>query len=136
MLPCYSCRLIVFLLLITSLAYAQVDRGTIAGTVTDPHEALIGGATVVITNIATGQAERLTTNDAGAYVANTLLIGRYSVSAEKPGFQKVLQSNVAVDVNKVVRVDLSLPVGTVNQQVEVTAAPPLVESETSSLGTV
>jgi hypothetical protein len=69
-----------------------VDRGTIAGTVTDQHHAVIGGATVVITNIATGQTERLTTNDTGAYMANTLLIGTYSVSAEKAGFQKVLQS--------------------------------------------
>src|ERR1700729_666321 len=136
MLSCYSCRLVVPLLLAASLCYAQVDRGTIAGTVTDPHDALIGGATVVITNTATGQSERLTTNDTGAYVANRLLIGNYSVSAERAGFQKVLQSNVAVDVNKVVRVDLSLPVGTVSQVVEVTAAPPLVESETSSLGTI
>jgi hypothetical protein len=136
MLPRYSCRLACSLFLAASFCYAQVDRGTIAGTVTDPHEAVIGGATVAITNTATGQTERLTTNDAGAYVANTLLIGNYSVSAEKAGFQKVLQSKVAVDVNKVVRVDLSLPVGTVNQEVVVTAAPPLVESETSSLGTV
>ena len=119
-----------------SICYSQVDRGTIAGTVTDQHNAVIGGAAVVITNTATGQTERLTTNDVGAYMANTLLIGNYSVSAEKAGFEKVLQSNVSVDVNKVVRVDLRLPLGTVTEQVEVTAAPPLVESETSSLGTV
>ena len=134
--PRYSSRFIVPLLFAASLSYAQVDRGTIAGTVTDPNDAVIGGATVVITNTATGQAERLTTNETGAYTANTLLIGSYSVSAEKAGFQKVLQSNVNVDINKVVRVDLNLPVGTVSEQVEVTAAPPLVESETSSLGTV
>jgi len=136
MLPHRSCRLAVPLLFAASLCYSQVDRGTISGTVTDPNDAVIGGATVVITNTATGQTDRLTTNDAGAYVANTLLIGSYSVSAEKAGFQKVIQSKVNVDVNKVVRVDLLLPVGTVTEQVEVTAAPPLVESETSSLGTV
>lgn len=136
MMQRYSCRLIVPLLLAAPFVYAQMDRGTIAGTVTDQHEAVIAGATVVISNTATGQTQRLTTNETGAYTTNTLLIGTYSVSAEKPGFQKVVQSNVTVDVNKVVRVDLSLPVGTVTEQVEVTAAPPLVESETSSLGTV
>ena len=136
MLPRHSCRFIVPLLFAGVLSYAQVDRGTISGTVTDPNDAVIGGATVVITNTATGQAERLTTNETGAYTANTLLIGSYSVSAEKAGFQKVIQSRVNVDVNKVVRVDLNLPVGTVSEQVEVTGAPPLVESETSSLGTV
>src|SRR5580692_961917 len=127
---------LVTIFFFTVRAYSQVDRGTIAGTVTDQHNAVIGGAAVVITNTATGQTERLTTNDVGAYMANTLLIGTYSVSAEKVGFEKVLQSNVSVDVNNVVRVDLTLPVGAVTEQVEVTAAPPLVESETSSLGTV
>jgi len=136
MLPRHSCRFLAPLLFAGALSYAQVDRGTIAGTVTDPNNAVIGGATVVITNTATGQSDRLTTNDTGAYTANTLLIGNYSVSAEKQGFQKVIQSNVNVDVNEVVRVDLNLPVGTVSEQVEVTGAPPLVESETSSLGTV
>jgi hypothetical protein len=131
-----SCRFLLPLLLAASGCYAQVDRGSIAGTVTDQHDAVIGGATVVITNTATGQAERVTTNDAGAYLANTLLIGAYTVSVEKSGFQKVVQSNVSVDVNKVVRVDLRLPIGTVSEQVEVTAAPPMVESETSSLGTI
>jgi len=131
-----SCRCAAILIFSAALGHAQVDRGTIAGSVSDPNNGLIGGATIVITNTATGQSERLTTNDAGAYAANTLLIGSYSVTAEKPGFQKVLQPNVNVDVNKVVRVDLTLPVGTVAEQVEVNAAPPLVESETSSLGTV
>lgn len=136
MLSRHLCSLAVSLLFPASLCYAQVDRGTIAGTITDQHEAVIGSATVVITNTATGQSERLTTNDAGAYAANTLLIGNYSVSAEKAGFQKVLQSNVTVDVNQVVRVDLTLPVGEITEQVEVTASPSLLESVTSSLGTV
>jgi hypothetical protein len=136
MLPRHLGRLAIPVLFAASICYSQVDRGTIAGTVSDQHNAVIAGAAVIITNTATGQAERLTTNDVGAYMANTLLIGDYSVSAEKEGFEKVLQSNVSVDVNKVVRVDLTLPLGTVSEQVEVTAAPPLVESETSSLGTV
>ncbi len=136
MLPRHLGRLAIPVLFAASICYSQVDRGTIAGTVSDQHNAVIGGAAVVITNTATGQSERLTTNDSGAFMANTLLIGNYSVSAEKAGFQKVLQSNVSVDVNKVVRVDLTLPLGTVTEQVEVTSAPPLVESETSSLGTV
>ncbi len=136
MRPRRLARLAIPVLFAASICYSQVDRGTIAGTITDQHSAVIAGAAVVITNTATGQSEKLTTNDVGAYIANTLIIGNYSVSAEKQGFEKVLQSNVSVDVNNVVRVDLTLPIGTVTEQVEVTAAPPLVESETSSLGTV
>src|SRR5262245_34709153 len=115
---------------------AQVDRGAIVGTITDQNGAVIPAASVTITNKDTGQSIRLSTDGSGNYVANSLLIGKYSVSSEKTGFQKVLHTSVTVDVNKVVRVDLTLPVGTVNEQVEVNAAPPLVESETSSLGTV
>jgi hypothetical protein len=128
-------RLAVFPLL-AAVSFAQVDRGTIVGTVTDQNSALIPGAFVTVTHSETSRAVKIVTNETGGYIAGSLLIGNYSVSAEKAGFQKILQPNVRVDVNKVVRVDLSLPVGTVTEQVEVTAAPPLVESETSSLGTI
>jgi hypothetical protein len=123
-------------LLFAVACFAQVDRGAIVGTVTDQNAAVIPGAAVTVTNSETGQAVRLTTNETGGYMAGALLIGTYSVSAEKSGFQKILQSNVRVDVNKVIRVDLTLSVGTVAEQIEVTAAPPLVDSETSSLGTI
>ena len=123
-------------LLLAAVSFAQVDRGTIVGTVTDQNGAVIAGAIVTVTHSETGQRVKLVTNETGGYIAGSLLVGNYSVSAEKAGFQKILQPNVRADVNKVVRVDLSLPVGTVTEQVEVTAAPPLVESETSSLGTI
>jgi hypothetical protein len=113
-----------------------VDRGTIVGTVTDQNSAMVPSAAVTVVNSDTGQAVKVVTNETGGYLAGSLLIGEYTVSAEKVGFEKVVQSKVSVHVNEVVRVDLTLPVGTVTEQVEVTAAPPLVESETSSLGTV
>ncbi len=91
---------------------------------------------LVITNLETNQSIRLTTDSAGNYVASLLRIGTYTVTAEKQGFQKTVQSNVDVGVNQVVRVDLVLKVGGATQVVEVTAAAPLVQSETSSLGTI
>lgn len=122
--------------LLASACFAQVDRGIIVGTVTDQNASIVQGVAVVVTNLETGQKVQTATNEAGRYIAGTLLIGNYSVSAEKSGFQKVIQSNVRVEVNKVVRVDLTLPVGAVTEYVEVTAEPPLVDSETSSLGTI
>ena len=123
-------------LLLPSLAIAQVDRGAISGTVTDSTGAVVPGAAVMITNLETNQSIKLTTDNSGGYVANLLKIGTYAVAAEKEGFQKTVQPKVDVEVNQVVRVDLVLQVGAVTQTVEVTAAPPLVQSETSSLGTV
>lgn len=123
-------------LFLGGMSLAQVDRGTIVGTVSDSKGAVIQNAAVTVTNAGTGQVLKLVTNELGGYVAGALRIGTYSVSAEKAGFQKVIQSDVTIDVNQVVRVDLSLPVGTISEQVTVTAAPALVESETSSLGTI
>src|SRR6266550_2546562 len=93
------------------LLMAQVDRGAIAGTVTDASGAVIGGVTILITNTETNQANRYSTNDSGGYTANLLRIGNYTVTAEKSGFQKTVQENVEVGVNQVVRVDLHMQVG-------------------------
>ena len=129
-------RLLFGFLLLASISFAQVDRGTIVGTILDSKGAVIPAAAVTVTNTGTGQVLKLVTNDLGGYVAGSLRIGTYSVSAVKAGFEMVIQPGVSIDVNQVVRVDLSLPVGTVSEQLTVTAAPALVESETSSLGTI
>jgi hypothetical protein len=117
-------------------AWAQVDRGAIAGAVTDASGGVVPGATVTITNIGTNLSTKLVSDSSGNYIANLLRIGTYKVAVEKEGFQKTLQENVQVRVNEVVRVDLVLQVGAMTQTVEVTGAPPLVQSETSSLGTI
>jgi Carboxypeptidase regulatory-like domain len=129
-------RFVFGFLFLGGISFAQVDRGTIVGTISDSKGAVIPAAAVTVTNAGTAQILKLITNDSGGYVAGALRIGTYSVSAEKAGFQKVIQSGVTIDVNQVMRVDLSLPLGTLSEQLTVTAAPALVESETSSLGTI
>jgi len=115
---------------------AQIDRGTISGTVTDPSGAAVAGATVTVTNLGTNQAVNLTTDSAGIYTARILQIGNYSVEATAKGFQKTLQTGIQLNVNQVAQVDLQLKVGSESQTTEVTAASPLLATETSSLGTV
>ncbi|MFZ1141207.1 MAG: carboxypeptidase regulatory-like domain-containing protein [Candidatus Sulfotelmatobacter sp.] len=125
------------LLLITSVpATAQVDRGAILGTVTDPSGARISNAQITVTNRETGQPVHLTTDDEGNYNANLLKIGTYSVSATKQGFETTTQPSVDVPVNQSVRVDLVLKLGSATETVEVTGAAPLLQTESSSLGTV
>src|SRR5437773_1975367 len=131
---------LVLLLFLPGLAQsnlrAQVDRGGVVGTVTDSSRAVVPGVTVTITNVRTNQSTKLTTDVNGSYTASLLRIGTYTVTAEKEGFQKTFQSNLEVGVNQVVRVDLVLKIGEIKQVVEVTGAPPLVQTETSSLGTI
>jgi len=120
----------------SSTSIAQVDRGNIVGTVSDPSGADVQGAKVVIRNLATDQSVVVNTDSSGAYAANLLRIGTYSVTVEKQGFKRAVEPNVEVGVNQVVRVNLGLQVGAATELVEVTGAAPLLQTETSSLGTI
>ena len=113
----------------------QVDRGGIVGAITDPAGARVAAAQVTITNLDTNQEVKVVTDNEGNYAAQLLKIGNYSVSAEKPGFQKTLEPSVEVGVNQVARVDLMLKVGSSTETIQVTAAAPLLQTESSSLGT-
>src|SRR6266571_6136106 len=119
-----------------SVLIAQVDRGSIVGVINDPSGANVSGAEVIIRNLATDQSVKFTTDDSGKYAANLLRIGSYSVTVEKQGFKRAVKPNVDVGVNQVVRVDLNLQVGGANEVVEVTGVVPLLQTETSSLGTL
>src|SRR5437773_12146682 len=120
----------------SSTLIAQVDRGNIVGTVSDPSGANVEGAKVVIRNLATDQSVEVTTDSSGAYAANLLRIGTYSVTVERQGFKKAVEPNVEVGVNQVVRVDLNLQVGATTESVEVSGVVPLLQTESSSLGTI
>ncbi len=117
-------------------AAAQVESGQVVGAVRDSTGAALPGTKVVVTNIGTNISRVLVTNKTGEYVATELPPGTYTVSAETQGFKKVMQTPFKLDVNQVVRADFTLSVGSINETVTVTAAEPLVESQTSSIGQV
>ena len=125
-----------FFLINVDTLFAQVDRGSIIGLVTDPAGARVSGARVTVTNLDANQPVSLTTDENGQYAANLLRIGRYSVTVEKPGFQKAVQASVDVGVNQTARVDIALQIGSATESVQVTTAAPLLQTEASSLGTI
>ena len=124
------------ILVLSTNVSAQVDRGAIVGTVSDATAARVAGARVVVTNLETNQATELSTDDEGNFSAQLLKIGRYSIRIEKQGFQSSIESSVDVAINQTVRVDFAMKLGATSQTVEVTGAPPLLQTETSSLGTI
>src|ERR1700694_4559311 len=126
----------VFTLWHAQLSMAQLTTGGIVGTVTDSSGSRIPGVTVTATEIETSTETTVTADAAGDYSITQLKIGNYSVTFQKTGFQRVIQKNVSLDIGQVVKIDSVLKVGAVTQTVEVTGAPPLLEAETSSLGTV
>lgn len=115
---------------------AQVDEGTIIGTVTDQSAAAVPGVTMTLTNVGTGLSVTTTTTATGTYVFSPVKVGTYTVTAERPGFQKVTRERVTVDIQQHVVVDLSLPLGAVTQTVSVTATVPLLQSQDASVGEV
>lgn len=117
-------------------AHAQTAFGTVVGNVTDPSGALVTGATVTLTNDGTGQIRTMKTTSAGTFSFVNLDPGTYSLKVEQIGFKQINRKNVVVLVSSTTREDVSLEVGNANQEVEVTAAPPLIQTDSATLGSV
>ena len=115
---------------------AQVDTGSLAGMVKDASGAVLLGVTVTATNMDTGVATTAKTGQNGDYVITPLKIGRYSVSVERAGFRKEIRKDIALDVQQTIRLDFILQVGSVSETIDVSGAPPLLETESASLGDV
>ncbi len=115
---------------------AQVASAELSGTVLDSSGAAVANVKVTATNTATNLAREGVTDGSGRYVITLLPAGDYTVSAEAPGFRKLVQSGLVLQINQQARLDLSLELGHASETVEVTAQAPLLESESSSLGTV
>jgi hypothetical protein len=134
-------RLIAIALVLSSfmgigVLWAQSDRGTITGTVTDPSGALIVGASVTAINTATGVSTKTVTSSAGDYTIPLLRSGKYDVTIEQAGFKKFVRTSIMLEVGQTVRVDATLQLGQVTQTVEVNAQAALLQQDTSNRGTV
>ena len=127
----WTIGLVVF---VSSALLAQITTGTIVGTVTDPSGAAVPGAQVTATNTGTSLLRSVQSNGEGEYRIEFLPVGEYSVQATAPGFRKIVQKNVVLQVNQVARVDVSLTVGQSTESVEITAEPPLVNTSNVELG--
>src|SRR5262252_1205553 len=121
-------------LLSGAAAFAQVDRATLSGLITDSNGGVLPGATVVVTSLSTEQEVRQQTTDVGSYQANNLIPGRYRVEAELSGFKKKSQI-VTVEVAQRARLDVELEVGDFTETV-VVAETPLLRSSDATLGAV
>ncbi len=114
----------------------QVDTGTILGTVVDASGAVIPGAKVTIRNEGTSIAQSTTTSASGTYVFTPLRIGTYSVEVEKEGFKKSRRSGLELNIQQQLVADVTLTVGEVSSEVEVSAAAPILQTESGSVGQV
>ena len=108
---------------------AQAVTGTILGTVTDASGAVIAGAKVTITEVNTGVSRSTQANGSGNYTFPDVAPGNYSVAFQQDGFRREIRKNIQVAVNTSTRIDSSLQPGNLSQQIEVTAAPPPLQTD-------
>jgi outer membrane receptor protein involved in Fe transport len=124
------------LLLFSTGAAAQINTATIVGSISDQTDALVPGATVTVSNVAT-QAERTAETDAaGNYSIELLPPGEYDLAVESPGFKRTEQSGIRLFASDRPKIDLVLEVGEVTESVTVTEAVSLVQTQKSEGGVV
>ncbi len=117
------------LLLVATAAFAQSDRGTITGTISDPAGAVIPGATIEVKNIQTGAVYQAASTATGNYTLAQLPVGVYELSTSVPGFKKFVRSGITVMVAQTLRIDVALQVGEITETVSVSADAPLLRTE-------
>jgi hypothetical protein len=123
-------------ILTASALYGQVDTGAIYGTVKDQSGAVVPGTKITATSQDTGLSVTTSTTPDGNFVFTPIKIGTYTLTAEYTGFEKLVQRDVTVEVQQRVAVDLVLHPGMVNQTVEVSGAPPALQTQDASVGQV
>jgi len=110
-------------IVLATLVFAQrADRSAITGVVTDPTNTPVPGAVVKVRNVDTGVETALNTNESGAYSSPSLVLGTYSVTVEAQGFKTTSRTDIRAVGGQVVRQDVKLELGSVNEQVTVAAS--------------
>jgi len=123
-------------ILISPVLTAQTTFGTIRGTVLDPAQAAVPRVEVTVTNEGTNISRQTTTADGGDYEVTHLNPGSYSVTAEAPGFQRLVYQRVLLETGQSLRIDMKMSVGHVTENITVSSEVPLVETDTGTISDV
>jgi Carboxypeptidase regulatory-like domain/TonB-dependent Receptor Plug Domain len=122
------------LFLACSVALGQTITGTITGTISDPSGAAVGGATVTAVNVDTGIETPTTTNADGIYVLRFLQIGHYKLAVRSSGFSPTTAGPFTLEGGQEARINAKLNLGSVNENVIVTATAPILNAENPTTG--
>ncbi|NYF90210.1 TonB-dependent receptor [Tunturiibacter empetritectus] len=120
----------------TQCVFGQVDEGAINGTVVDAAGAIVPNAHVTLLNTDQGLSLETVTNSAGVYIFSPVRIGNYTITVTSPGFSTTSQKNLVVAVGQNLQVNVQLKLGEATTTVEVTTAPPQLQTDESSVGQV
>ena len=115
--------------------HGQAVYGSIVGTVLDSSGAPVANAKVIIRNAERDTTNETTTNESGNYAQRYLIVGKYQVRVEAPGFQSAVENSVSVSVDSEAKVDIKLQLGELSQTVEVTSEAAMLKTERSDVAT-
>src|SRR5215470_17515146 len=118
------------------VAVAQVTTGDILGTITDPSGAVVPNAKIVITSNGTHEKHTVPSDVSGQYILTNLPAGTYMVEASATGFKSAVATNIQLNAAARLRQDFRLALGQTTEVVEVTGAPPALETDSSTVSTV
>jgi len=132
-----SLRTSVFLSLVLAFfslsAFAQVDTGAVVGTVVDGQQQRIAGAVVKLRQEATNAERTAKSGQDGGFAFSPLTIGSYTLTVERDGFDRYVQTGIAISAQSTVRAEVALHVGSVTETVQVAAGAALLETQSSAL---
>ncbi len=109
--------------------FAQSDRATITGTVKDPSSAVLPGVRVQVINTGTDAMQTTATDAQGFYRVENLPVGTYTVSFSAAGFKTLERKGITLLISQVAEIDVSLAIGATTQTIEVSSAPPILQTE-------
>jgi len=127
----FACS-VLFCCLSVSFSIAQVSA-KLSGVITDPSGAAVSGATVTGKSVDTGVSRAASTDSSGRYTFFALPVGLYEVRVTKDGFAEGIRSGLRLAVGQDAKVDLTLRVGKVSEQVKVTEDAPVVNLTTRDI---
>jgi Carboxypeptidase regulatory-like domain/TonB dependent receptor len=130
------CLVIAISLIVPTMLSAQGTGGRILGRVADPSGAVLGGVRVVAVNEATGVARDAQSSGSGDYGFPDLPVGTYTLTFELSGFKKDVRKSIALDVNQVITLNMTMQLGGTQEVVDVTSEAPLVDTTSTQLGAV
>src|SRR5260370_10784709 len=112
------------------------EHATITGTVTDRSNAMVTNAEITLTNPATGQVRKTTTNTSGLYLFANVGVGHFTLDAAATGFQKLTKTDIVVNTAQALKEDLTLTVGRETQTLPVDANALSLQAETNEVSTL
>jgi hypothetical protein len=117
--------------IVSQPASAQVLYGSIVGVVEDPSGAVVPGASLSITNVATSAVREIVADTQGRYTAVNMPAGTYTIAVTAPGFRTTTRTGVEVTINNVTRITVRMEVGQISEQVTVTGSATALQTDRS-----